>query len=61
MTWVRFSAGERDIFFATASRMALGHTQLPSQWVIGDLSLGVKRPVREAYHSPPSSSKFKNA
>jgi hypothetical protein len=29
------------------------------QWVPGDLSLGVKRPGREAYHSPPSSTEVK--
>jgi hypothetical protein len=33
--------------------------QLPIQWVPGALSLGVKRPAREADHSPPSSAKVK--
>jgi hypothetical protein len=33
-------------------------TQPPIQW---DLSLGVKRPEREADHSPPSSAEVKNA
>jgi hypothetical protein len=42
--------------FTTASRTALGHTQLPIQWVTGTLSLGVKRARREADHSPPSSA-----
>jgi hypothetical protein len=32
-------------------------TQSPIQWVLGALSLGVKRPRREADHSPPSSAK----
>jgi hypothetical protein len=32
---VRFPAGERDVFFPTASRLALGPTQLPIQWVPG--------------------------
>jgi hypothetical protein len=41
--------------------MALGPTQLPIQWVPGALSLEVKRPVREADHSPPSSAEVKNA
>jgi hypothetical protein len=45
--------------FTTASRRTLGHTQPPIQWVPGDLSLGVKRPGREADHSPPSSAKVK--
>jgi hypothetical protein len=44
--------------FTTASRTALGPTQPPIQGVRGSLSLGLKRPGREAYHSPhlvPSS------
>jgi hypothetical protein len=47
--------------FATASRPVLGPTQPPIQWVPGALSLGVKRPGREACHSPPSSAEIKNA
>jgi hypothetical protein len=31
------------------------------QWVPGALSLGVKRPGREADYSPPSSAEVKNA
>jgi hypothetical protein len=42
--------------FTTAFRPALGLTQPPVQWVQGALSLGVKRPGREADHSPPSSA-----
>jgi hypothetical protein len=34
--------------FSTVSRTTLGPTQPPIQWVPGDLSLGVKRPGREA-------------
>jgi hypothetical protein len=45
--------------FTTASRMALGPTQPPIQWVPGALSLGVKQPGHEADHSPPSSAKVK--
>jgi hypothetical protein len=49
------------IFFSTtASRPALGPTQLPIQLVPGALSLGVKRSVREADHSSPSSVEVKN-
>jgi hypothetical protein len=47
--------------FTTASRTALGPTQPPMQWVPGALSLGVKRPGREADHSPLSSAEVKNA
>jgi hypothetical protein len=35
--------------------------QPPIQWVPEGLSLGVKRPGREANHSPPSSAEVKNA
>jgi hypothetical protein len=41
--------------------MALGPTQPPIQWIPGDLSLGVKRPGREADYSPPSGAEVKNA
>jgi hypothetical protein len=37
------------------SRTDLESTQPPFQWVPEALSLGLKRPVREADHSPPSS------
>jgi hypothetical protein len=49
------------ILFTTASRTALGPTQPPIQWVPGAFSLGVKRPGREADHSPLSSAEVKNA
>jgi hypothetical protein len=49
------------IFFFTASRTALGSTQPPIQCVQGALSLGVKRPGREADHSPPSSAEVKES
>jgi hypothetical protein len=45
--------------FTTASKMALEPTQPPNQWVKGVLSLGVKRPGREADHSPPSTAEDK--
>jgi hypothetical protein len=44
----------------TESRLALGPTQLPIQWVPGTLSLGVKQWGHEAHHSTPSSAKVKN-
>jgi hypothetical protein len=37
----------------------LGPTQPPIYWSPGSLSLGVKRPGREADHSPPSSAEVK--
>jgi hypothetical protein len=53
--------GLRIFLFTTASRTALEPTQPPIQWVPGVLSLGVKRPRREADHSPPSRAKVKKA
>jgi hypothetical protein len=47
------------ILFTTASRTALGFTQLPIQWVPGALSLGVKRLECEADNSSPSSAEAK--
>jgi hypothetical protein len=32
---------------------------LPIQWIPGDLSPGLKRPGREADHSPPTSAEVK--
>jgi hypothetical protein len=52
--------GGWEFFFSTSSRPALGPTQ-PIQWRSGALSLGVKRPGREAGHLPPSSVEVKNA
>jgi hypothetical protein len=48
-----------NFLFVTASRLALGSTQLPIQWVPRILSLLVKRPVREADHSSPSCAQIK--
>jgi hypothetical protein len=41
----------KKYLFSAVSRPALELTQPPIQWVSGDLSLGIKRPVREADHS----------
>jgi hypothetical protein len=57
---VRFPARARVFLFFIASSPALGPTQLPIQWVLGALSMGVKWPGREAAHSPPSCEDVKN-
>jgi hypothetical protein len=45
--------------FTIASSTALETTQPAIQWVSGALSLGVKRPGREADNSPPSCAEVK--
>jgi hypothetical protein len=45
---------------STASLLALEPTQPPIQWVTKAISLGVKRPGRQADHSLPSSAKINN-
>jgi hypothetical protein len=58
---VRFPAGAGNFSLGTTeSRTALGPTQPPIQWVPGALSLGVKRPGREADHSPHLVPRLKN-
>jgi hypothetical protein len=54
-----FWQGLGIFLFTTASRIALGPTQPPIQWVPGALSLGVKQPGSEADYSLPSSAKVK--
>jgi len=50
------------IFLHTiAFRPDLGPIQPPIQWVPGALSLRMKRPGREADHSPPSIVEVENA
>ena len=51
----RFLTGLRYLFCKTSSP-ALGPTQLPFQWVMGDISPEVKRLRFVAYHSPPSNA-----
>jgi len=45
----------------SGSRLALEPTHPPIQWIPGAISLGIKRPGREADHSPTSSAEDKNA
>jgi hypothetical protein len=54
-TTERSSPGRvKNFHFSMSSRPALGSTQPPVQWVPG-----VKRPGREADHSPPTSAEVK--
>jgi hypothetical protein len=55
----RGTSVSRWLAVSTSSRPAVGPIQPPIQWVPGVLSSGVKRPGREAHHSPPTSSEVK--
>jgi hypothetical protein len=46
-------------FHLTSYKPVLGSTQPPIQWVLSDLSLGVKWLGREADYSPPTSAEIK--
>jgi hypothetical protein len=56
---VRVPVGARIFTSPRRHRPALGPTQPPIQWVRESLSPGVKRPGREADHSPPTSAEVK--
>jgi hypothetical protein len=49
----------KNFLYSMSSRLALGSTQPPIQWGPGVLSPGVKRPGREADHSPAASAEVK--
>jgi hypothetical protein len=49
----------KNFHFSMSSRQAMGPNQPPIQWVLGALSPEVKRPGREADHSPPTSAVVK--
>jgi hypothetical protein len=53
--------GQGYFLFANVSRLALGPTHPPTQWVPGVPSLGIKQPEHEADHLPLSHAKVKNA
>jgi hypothetical protein len=58
---VRFPARAGNFPLYRRVQIGSGAHQPPIQWVPGVLSLGIKRPGREADHSPPCSAKVKNA
>jgi hypothetical protein len=60
MTGVQFLVGTGTLLFATRSRLVQVPTQLPIQWVLMAVSLGVKWLVHEADHSLPYSVEVKN-
>ena len=55
------SRQRQEIFaFSKISKPALKPTHLPSPWVSGTVSPGVKRPRCKVNHSPPSSAEDRN-
>jgi hypothetical protein len=56
---VRVPVRVKNFLFSTASRSNLGPNQPPIQWVPGAPFPVVKRPGREADHSPPASAEVK--
>jgi hypothetical protein len=50
----------KNFLFSTSSRPVLWPTQPPVQSVSGSCSPEIKRPGREADHSPPTSTEVKN-
>jgi hypothetical protein len=56
-----FLQRQEDFHSSTASRPVLGLIRSPIQWVLGNLSLRVRRSRRDAFHSPPSYAEVKNA
>jgi hypothetical protein len=55
----RWGRGLGIFLFTTVSTTALVPTQPPIQWVPGAVSLGIKRPGREADHSVPPNADVK--
>jgi hypothetical protein len=51
----RFPAAKENYLYPTLSRLAIGPNHPPFEWIPEALSLGIKRPGREAAHSPTSS------
>jgi hypothetical protein len=50
---------EKNFYISMSSRPALRPTQSSIQWIPAAVSPGVKRPRREADHSPPTSADIK--
>jgi hypothetical protein len=60
MGWVTEESGfefsnSNNFIFSTMSKHVLGRIQPPIQWVPGALSMEVKQPGHEAYHSTTSA------
>jgi hypothetical protein len=60
-TVVRFPTGERNFYLLRSVQTCSGANPASYTMGIGGYSLRIKRPRREADHSPPSSAEVKNA
>jgi len=60
MSSIPSRGNDRIFLFAIASRPTLEPTHPPIQWVSGAIIPGIKQPVHEADHSPPSSAELKS-
>jgi hypothetical protein len=60
MTGVALLAGAVIVLFTTTSRLTLGPTQPPIQWVPRALIPRIKHPGHETEHLHPSSAEVKN-
>jgi hypothetical protein len=57
--WSSSPGRVKNFLFSMSSKPVLGSTQPPIQWIPRAVSPGVKRPGREADHSPPTSADVK--
>jgi hypothetical protein len=61
MNWEQFTVAEGKFLLTAATRTVLTPAHSPIQWVRRPFTVGVKRPGREADHSPLSSAEVMNA
>jgi hypothetical protein len=57
--WTSSPSRVKNFHFSLLSRLALGPTQSPIQWVTAVLSPRVKQSGREADHLPPTSAEVR--
>jgi len=58
--WFNFWLKKEIFLFSNASRLAVGATQPPMQWLPGVLHPCRHERQGTAYHSPPTSGEVKN-
>jgi hypothetical protein len=57
--WTTEGSGSESRYDGTSSKLALGPTQPPIQWILGALSPRIKRQGREVDHSLPTCAEVK--